>query len=125
MTTPLAAVVLCAGKGTRMKSERAKVLHPILGRPMCHYPLARAFEVGASPVVAVVGHQGDAVREAVAGAFSGAQLRFAVQQEQRGTADAVRSAEASLSGFEGAVLILYGDVPLVRAETLRALVDAF
>ncbi len=125
MTTPLAAVVLCAGKGTRMKSERAKVLHPILGRPMCHYPLARAFEVGASPVVAVVGHQGDAVKEAVAGAFPGAQLRFAVQREQRGTADAVRSAEASLSGFEGAVLILYGDVPLVRAETLRALVDAF
>ena len=58
----LAAVVLCAGKGTRMKSERAKVLHPLLGKPMCWYPLARAFEVGASNVVAVIGHQSDEVK---------------------------------------------------------------
>ena len=66
--TALAAVVLCAGKGTRMKSEKAKVLHPILGRPLCAYPLNRALELGASPVVPVVGHQAEAVEKSVRGA---------------------------------------------------------
>ena len=65
MTAPLAAVVLCAGKGTRMKSEKAKVLHPILGRPLCAYPLKRALELGASPVVPVVGHQAAEVEKAI------------------------------------------------------------
>ena len=63
MTTPdFAAVVLCAGKGTRMKSDRAKVLHAILGRPLAWYPVTAAFEAGAQQVVAVVGHQGEAVK---------------------------------------------------------------
>ena len=61
MSTPLAAILLCAGKGTRMKSERAKVLHPLLGLPLCGYPLRRALALGASPVVPVVGHQAQAV----------------------------------------------------------------
>jgi bifunctional UDP-N-acetylglucosamine pyrophosphorylase/glucosamine-1-phosphate N-acetyltransferase len=124
MSSPLAAVVLCAGKGTRMKSEKAKVLHPILGRPLCAYPLKRALELGASPLVPVVGHQAAEVEKAIRAQFPSASLRFALQKEQRGTADAVRSAEESLKDFSGRVLILYGDVPLLRRETLEALVAA-
>jgi bifunctional UDP-N-acetylglucosamine pyrophosphorylase/glucosamine-1-phosphate N-acetyltransferase len=124
MSSPLAAVVLCAGKGTRMKSEKAKVLHPILGRPLCAYPLKRAVELGASPLVPVVGHQAAEVEKAIRAQFPQASLRFALQKEQRGTADAVRSAEAALKDFSGRVLILYGDVPLLRRETLEALVTA-
>ena len=63
----LSAIVLGAGKGTRMKSERAKVLHPVLGRPLAYYPLKRAFELGAAPVVAVVGHQAEAVQAEMTG----------------------------------------------------------
>ncbi|OJH37601.1 UDP-N-acetylglucosamine diphosphorylase/glucosamine-1-phosphate N-acetyltransferase [Cystobacter ferrugineus] len=124
MTTPLAAVVLCAGKGTRMRSEKAKVLHPILGKPLCFYPLMRALELGASPVVPVVGHQASEVERSVRDLFAAAPLRFALQKEQRGTADAVRSAEEALKDFKGRMLILYGDVPLVRRETLAALISA-
>ena len=107
-----------------MKSEKAKVLHPILGRPLCAYPLMRALELGASPVVPVVGHQAAEVERSIRGHFPTAPLRFALQKEQRGTADAVRSAQAALEGFQGRVLILYGDVPLMRRETLAALCDA-
>lgn len=119
----LAAVVLCAGKGTRMKSEKAKVLHPILGRPLGYYPIARAFELGVSRMVAVVGHQATAVEEALTASFPGRSLQFALQVEQRGTADAVRSAEKALHGHAGPVLILYGDVPLITLEFLRSLVE--
>jgi bifunctional UDP-N-acetylglucosamine pyrophosphorylase / glucosamine-1-phosphate N-acetyltransferase len=124
MSSPLAAVVLCAGKGTRMKSEKAKVLHPILGKPLCAYPLKRALELGASPLVPVVGHQATEVEKSIRAHFPAAALRFALQKEQRGTADAVRSAEGALKEFSGRVLILYGDVPLLRRETLEALIAA-
>src|SRR6185369_11994939 len=125
MPMSFAAVVLCAGKGTRMKSDRAKVLHPILGRPLCSYSIARALEIGAFPVVAVVGHQGDAVKEAVGKVFPGASLRFAIQKDQRGTADAVRAAQEGLTGYRGPVMILYGDTPLITSRTLRALLDKY
>ncbi|WP_375756794.1 bifunctional UDP-N-acetylglucosamine diphosphorylase/glucosamine-1-phosphate N-acetyltransferase GlmU [Corallococcus exercitus] len=122
--TALAAVVLCAGKGTRMKSEKAKVLHPILGRPLCAYPLKRALELGASHVVPVVGHQASEVEKSIRAHFPDAPLRFALQKEQRGTADAVKAAQDALKGHDGRVLILYGDVPLLRKETLQALLSA-
>ncbi len=122
--SPLAAVILAAGKGTRMRSATAKVLHPIGGRPLVYYPVRRALEAGASPVVVVVGHQGDAVEEALRGALPGAALRFARQAEQRGTADAVRAARAALRGVAGPVAILSGDTPLLTAETLRRVVTA-
>jgi bifunctional UDP-N-acetylglucosamine pyrophosphorylase/glucosamine-1-phosphate N-acetyltransferase len=125
MNAPLAAVVLCAGKGTRMKSEMAKVLHPLLGRPMAWYPITRAFEAGCQQVVAVVGHQAEQVKASLSKAFEGQPLAFALQQQQRGTGDAVASARAALTGFSGAVLILYGDVPLLTADTLSRLVAAF
>ena len=125
MTEPLAAVVLCAGKGTRMKSEMAKVLHPALGQPLAAWPVGRALALGCNPVVAVVGHQGEQVRTALEARFPGQSLRFATQTEQRGTADAVRAALAALEGVTGPILVLYGDTPLLRESTLRALVETF
>src|SRR5215469_11116474 len=125
MNEPLAAVVLCAGKGTRMKSSIAKVLHPVLGLPLAAWPVGRALALGCNPVVAVVGHQGDQVRAALEPRFPGQPLRFATQDEQRGTADAVQAALGALDGVTGPVLVLYGDTPLLRESTLRALVDAF
>ncbi|MGZ6059813.1 MAG: NTP transferase domain-containing protein, partial [Myxococcaceae bacterium] len=125
MNEPLAAVVLCAGKGTRMKSETAKVLHPVLGQPLAAWPVARALALGCDPVVVVVGHQGPEVRAALEARFPGRSLRFATQSEQRGTADAVRAALGVLDGVTGPVLVLYGDTPLLRDSTLRALVEAF
>jgi bifunctional UDP-N-acetylglucosamine pyrophosphorylase / glucosamine-1-phosphate N-acetyltransferase len=125
MTQSLAAVVLCAGKGTRMKSDRAKVLHPILGRPLAWYPITSAYEVGAQQVVAVVGHQAHEVKSALSSGFPGQGLQFALQAQQRGTGDAVSAARESLVAFSGAVLILYGDVPLLTVETLRRLIAAY
>lgn len=121
---PLAAIVLAAGKGTRMKTQRAKVLHAVCGRPMVYYPVKRALEAGASPVVVVVGHQGDEVEKALRAALPDAPLRFARQEQQLGTAHAVMSARKALAGHRGAVVILSGDTPLLTAQTLRAVVSA-
>jgi len=127
MSAPLAAIVLSAGKGTRMKSERAKVLHPVLGWPLGHYAIARAVELAADPVVVVVGHGRAEVTAALSSTF-GARVAVAVQEEQRGTGHAARVGLAALderapADDEQTVLILYGDTPLLRAETLRALID--
>ena len=121
----LAAIVLCAGQGTRMRTNLAKVLHPILGRPLCAYPISRAFELGASPAIAVVGFQAEEVRATLRNIFSERALRFATQSEQRGTADAVQAAQHALKDHYGPILILYGDVPLLRLETLQALLQAY
>lgn len=120
----LSAIVLGAGKGTRMKSEKAKVLHPALGKPLAYYPVQRAFELGADPVVAVVGHQASAVEQELRARFAGKPVAFAQQTQQLGTAHAVRAAEQALHGFSGDVLILYGDVPLLRREMLESLLEA-
>ena len=109
----LAVVILAAGQGTRMKSRLAKVLHPIAGRPMLGYPLATAEGLDPERIVVVVGRDADAVREAFAG-----RAEFALQAEQRGTGHAVLEAQAALTGFEGDLLVLYGDTPLLRPETL-------
>lgn len=108
-----------------MKSELAKVLHPMLGRPMAWYPITRAFEAGCQQVVSVIGHQGDQVKAALAKAFEGQALSFAVQEQQKGTGHAVGCARQALTGFTGAVVILCGDVPLLTAETLTKAVAAF
>src|SRR5260370_9965968 len=120
----IAAIVLAAGKGTRMKSERAKVLHEACGRPIAFYPVRAALALDASPVVLVVGHQAEAVQERLAALFPGAPLRFALRQEQVGTGHAVLCAEEALRGFSGSVLILAADAPLIRPETLRKLIEA-
>ncbi len=109
----LAVLLLAAGKGTRMKSRRTKVLHEICGKPMLAYPLAAAAQVGAEKLVVVIGRDADQVEAAFAG-----RAQFAVQAEQRGTGHAVQVALPKLGDFAGDVLVLYGDTPLLRAETL-------
>src|SRR3990170_298148 len=122
--TPLAAIVLAAGKGMRMRSSRAKVLHEICGRPLAYYPIHRALEAGADPVVTVVGHQADRVRQALESALPQAPLRFAVQREQLGTAHAVLAAKPALRGFRGPILILSGDTPLLTRAALEDVLAA-
>ncbi len=114
---PFAAIVLAAGKGTRMKSDRHKVLHPIAGRPMLLHLLAGIEALGPVAEVVVVG----AGREQVEAAVKDRGARVALQEPQLGTAHAVAQAEAALDGFDGDILILYGDVPLVRTETCARL----
>ena len=115
--TPLAIVVLAAGKGTRMKSDRHKVLHPIAGRPMIEHLLANAAELEPQRQVIVAGHGREQIEAAL-----GARAEIVVQDPQLGTAHAVLQAEKALAGFAGDVLILYADVPFVRAETMRAMI---
>jgi bifunctional UDP-N-acetylglucosamine pyrophosphorylase/glucosamine-1-phosphate N-acetyltransferase len=105
-----------------MRSSRAKVLHELLGRPLVAYPVGLARDLGASPVVAVLGHQLEDVEAALTARFGDGAVTVVEQAEQRGTGHAVRLAMPALRGFDGVVLILYGDVPLLRRETLEELV---
>ncbi|MFA7603557.1 MAG: bifunctional UDP-N-acetylglucosamine diphosphorylase/glucosamine-1-phosphate N-acetyltransferase GlmU [Novosphingobium sp.] len=116
--TPLALIVLAAGKGTRMKSDLHKVLHPIAGRPMLDHLLASAAELGAERQVVIAGHGRDQLAAALGG-----RATIAVQEPQLGTAHAVLQAREALAGFSGDVLVLYADVPFVRAETMRAMLE--
>ena len=109
------AVILAAGRGTRMKSKLAKVLHPLLGKPMVAHVAASATQAGLRPVL-VVNHQEDAVRAA----FAGSDVLFARQEQTRGTGDAVASALRALPEA-GTVVVMAGDAPLLRAETIAAL----
>ncbi len=115
----LAVIVLAAGHGTRMKSKLVKVLHRVAGRPMLAYPLAAARALQPERLVVVVGKDGERVRETFAG-----QADFVLQSEQRGTGHAVLAARDALKGFGGEILILYGDTPLLRDGSLRALRNA-
>lgn len=116
---PLAVVILAAGKGTRMRSSIAKVLHPIGGAPMLHHAMGSALSLGPRQVAVVVGHDGEAVAQAAKARL--ADVAICHQAEQRGTAHAVRAAEAALDGFGGDLLVLYGDTPFLSEATLRAL----
>jgi bifunctional UDP-N-acetylglucosamine pyrophosphorylase/glucosamine-1-phosphate N-acetyltransferase len=115
---PIAAIVLAAGKGTRMKSAVHKVLHPIAGRAMIEHLLAALDELAPARTVVVVGDGRDQLE---------AQLReraeLVVQSPQLGTGHAVQQAEGALADFDGDVLVLFGDVPFVRAATMRAMVE--
>ncbi|MGE0638778.1 MAG: bifunctional UDP-N-acetylglucosamine diphosphorylase/glucosamine-1-phosphate N-acetyltransferase GlmU [Thermoanaerobaculia bacterium] len=117
---PRAAVVLAAGQGKRMRSTRPKVLHEVAGSPMLARVVTVARSAGCEPVVVVVGHGGAEVRAAL----SSAELLWAEQPEQKGTGDALARAEAALGDSSRLLLVLSGDVPLVRAETLERLVAA-
>ncbi|HMC92147.1 MAG TPA: NTP transferase domain-containing protein, partial [Allosphingosinicella sp.] len=121
MTTsrPVAAIVLAAGKGTRMKSDLHKVLHPIAGRPMLAHLLAAADALEPAHTVVVVGSGREQVEPLVA-EHGGVVV---VQEPQHGTAHAVQQAEQALAGFAGDVVILYGDAPLVTTQTMRRMVD--
>jgi bifunctional UDP-N-acetylglucosamine pyrophosphorylase / glucosamine-1-phosphate N-acetyltransferase len=117
-TQSLAAVVLAAGKGTRMKSDLHKVLHPIAGRAMLDHLLASVAELAPARQVVVVGSGREQLEAAVAG-----RAVVAVQEPQHGTAHAVQKAQGALIGFSGDVLVLYGDVPFVSAATMREMLE--
>jgi bifunctional UDP-N-acetylglucosamine pyrophosphorylase / glucosamine-1-phosphate N-acetyltransferase len=116
----LHVVVLAAGKGTRMRSARHKVLHRISGRRLLDYVLGSARALGPQSITVVVGHLADQIRQAYAGA---SDLRFVAQDPQLGTGHALLQAEPALQGAHGTLLLLSGDVPLLSVETLRQLVE--
>jgi bifunctional UDP-N-acetylglucosamine pyrophosphorylase/glucosamine-1-phosphate N-acetyltransferase len=115
---PLAAVILAAGKGTRMRSAKHKVLHPLAGRPMIEHLMAALGELAPERTVVVVGEGREQLQQALAG-----RAEFVVQEPQHGTGHAVQQAESALADFEGDVLVLYGDVPFVRAGTMRRMIE--
>ncbi|HET6525836.1 bifunctional UDP-N-acetylglucosamine diphosphorylase/glucosamine-1-phosphate N-acetyltransferase GlmU [Sphingopyxis sp.] len=117
MSNPIAAIILAAGKGTRMKSDLHKVLHPIAGRPMLLHLMASFSALPPAKTVVVVGDKRDQVEAAVAG--TGALV--AVQDPQLGTAHAALQAKDALAGFDGVVLVCFGDCPMLTAETIRRL----
>src|SRR5437868_8308267 len=114
-----AVVILAAGQGTRMRSDTHKVLHPIASRPVLLHLLDRVDALGADKRVLVVGKG----REQVEKAIAGRDVAVVVQAEQNGTGHAVQQAAGALSGYDGPILILYGDTPFVEAETLRRMID--
>ena len=114
-----AVVILAAGQGTRMRSDTHKVLHPIASRPLLLHLLDRVDALGADKRVVIVGKG----REQVEAAIAGRDTTVAVQAEQKGTGHAVQQAQAALEGYDGPVLVLYGDTPFVEAETLRRMLD--
>jgi bifunctional UDP-N-acetylglucosamine pyrophosphorylase/glucosamine-1-phosphate N-acetyltransferase len=116
---PLDVIVLAAGQGKRMRSALPKVLHPLAGRPLLAHVLDAARGLSPRKTIVVHGHGGEQVRTA----FAGQDVEWVLQAEQLGTGDAVRQALPRLAG-DGEVLILYGDVPLVRPASLRRLADA-
>lgn len=114
-----AVVILAAGQGTRMRSDTHKVLHPIASRPLLLHLLDRVDALGADKRVVVVGKGRDQVEAAMAGR----DVTVAFQPEQKGTGHAVQQAADALAGYDGPVLILYGDTPFVETETLRRMLD--
>ena len=118
----IAAIILAAGKGTRMRSDLVKVLHPLLGVPMLSYTVDLALDgIEAEKTAVVVGHQADRIQDH----FKDRSVQFVLQKEQLGTGHAVLQTLPFLGAFEGAVLILCGDVPLVKVDTLRSFIDSF
>ena len=116
--TDVAAIILAAGKGTRMKSNLVKVMHPLGERPLISWSVQAAKAAGAGRIAVVVGHQADRVQEYFA---DDKAITFALQAEQLGTGHAAASAREALAGFDGTIFILCGDVPLLRHETLLAM----
>lgn len=115
------AVILAAGKSTRMKSEVPKVLHPVCGRIMIEYVLDAARAAGVEKLIVVVGHKAELVRSALA---HHSDVVFAEQNEQKGTGHAVMMCESHLAGHNGSVLILAGDTPLLQGSSLEALLES-
>lgn len=114
----IAAIILAAGKGTRMKSDTHKVLHPIAGKPMLMHLMDSVDALSPAKKVVIVGDKAEQIEAALGGS-----AELAVQEPQLGTGHAVQQAEAALAGFDGDVLILYGDVPMVPTATMQAMID--
>ncbi len=120
ITIPFAAIILAAGKGTRMKSDLHKVLHPIAGKPMLFHLLDSLGELSLAHTVVVAGDRHDQLRSALAGH----DVTVALQEPQLGTAHAALQAKAALADFDGLVLVCFGDCPMVQADTVRRLFGA-
>jgi len=114
----LAVVILAAGKGTRMNSSLAKVLHPLCGAPLLSYSVSLARELNSDKIVVVLGYQADLVKELI----NDKGLTFVLQEPQLGTGHAVMQTREALMGHKGPVLILCGDVPLLSSSTAAVLV---
>lgn len=114
------AIILAAGKGTRMKSDMAKVLHTLCGKPMLAYSIDVAQQVGAERIAVIIGHQGDLVKQA----FQNQGLIFVEQTEQLGTGHAVLQARDIFRYYNDIILILCGDVPLLRVSTVQTLLNS-
>jgi UDP-N-acetylglucosamine pyrophosphorylase len=110
---------MAAGKGTRMKSDLAKVLHPLNGQPMIHYVIQLARDLGSDRVIAVIGHEKEHVKETL----KNEQIEFAIQEPQLGTGHAVMQAEGLLKKYDGSVLVLSGDVPILTYGTMKHLIQ--
>lgn len=119
MSAPV-AIILAAGKGTRMKSELPKVMHSACGRPMVEHVLEAARSAGVKRLVVVVGYKAELVRD---GLSSHPDVEFAVQSEQKGTGHAVQMCAEQLANHDGPVLVLAGDTPLLRGKSLAALLS--
>ena len=113
-----AAIILAAGKSTRMKSRLPKPLHPLCGRPLTGHVVEACRQAGIKRIIAVVGHEADAVKAGL-----GMGLEYALQVNQLGSGDAAKSAQPLMSGFTGALLVLAGDIPLLRAETIGLVLE--
>ncbi len=122
MNTTKYAVVMAAGKGTRMKSELPKVLYPILGRPMIEYVLDALEKSGIEKILVVVGYRSDLVREMLAHRRN---LVFVEQTEQLGTGHAVMVCRDELAGHDGPVMVVAGDCPMIQVDSIRKLFDAY
>src|SRR5208283_3264379 len=121
MHKPVTIVILAAGLGTRMKSRKAKVLHQAGGKTLVEHVVATALRLAPPErVFVVVGHQAEEVRRAVATPGIG----FIEQREQKGTGHALMVGREALSGLDGYLMIVYGDGPLLRAETLERMIEA-
>ncbi|MEP1537529.1 MAG: bifunctional UDP-N-acetylglucosamine diphosphorylase/glucosamine-1-phosphate N-acetyltransferase GlmU [Paracoccaceae bacterium] len=118
----IATIILAAGKGTRMNSDLAKVLHPIANVPMLHHAMATAATLEPTLDIVVTGHQAEAV--AAAARDFDADVQVANQQDQLGTGHAVQMAAPLLDGFEGRVVVLFGDTPFIQPETMQNLMAA-
>ncbi len=117
------AVVLAAGKGTRMKSDLPKVLCPVLERPMIHFVLDSLETAGVHQKVVVVGHQADKVREELASRKD--QIDFVLQEQQLGTGHAVQVCRSVLEGIDGPTIVVAGDSPLIQPSSLKKLLEHF
>ncbi len=118
-STKPVAIILAAGKGKRMKSDLPKVLHKLSGRPMVEYVVDAARAAGAGRIILVIGHKWEQTQ----GYLKHLKVEFVVQKQQLGTGHAVMQAKGLLSDFDGEVLILCGDVPLLKATTLKSLME--
>ena len=113
----LAVVILAAGKGTRMDSDLPKVLHKVGGKPMLSHVIQRAVELGAEKIISIIGYQHELVKETI----TSEPTQFVLQSEQLGTGHAVLQCASQLSEFDGDILVLSGDVPLISFQTLESL----